>query len=134
MGVYVTTDGGATWNRQPTASYSDPASAPDIVHFFNANDGVVIGDPVIGEYEIYTTTAAGTTWVIIPGTNIPNPLNYEMGILGWYSAVNDTVWFGTSMGRVYRSTDKGNHWTVSAATTLIGRYVKPTFQNGSHQS
>ncbi len=132
MGVYVTSNGGANWTRQTTALYNNTVSAPDIVHFFNANDGVVIGDPILGEYEIYTTSNGGTNWIRVPGLYIPNPLTNEMGILGWYSAVQDTVWFGTNLGRVYRSADKGLHWTVSTASALSGMYVKPTFRNGSH--
>ena len=131
MGVYVTSNGGATWARQSGALYTNPYSAPDVIHFFNANEGVVIGDPIMGHYEIYTTTNGGTNWTRVPVANIPNPLAGEMGILGWYSAVPDTVWFGTSMGRVYRSADKGLHWTVSAPAAMSGRWVKPAFRNGS---
>jgi hypothetical protein len=51
---------------------------------------------------------------------------------GFYSAVHDTLWFGTSLGRVFRSTDKGHHWTVSAPVSLSGKQVKPRFRNGFH--
>jgi photosystem II stability/assembly factor-like uncharacterized protein len=132
MGIYVTSDGGVTWARQTSASYSNAASAPDVVHFFNINDGVCFGDVVSGEYEIYTTTNGGTLWTKVPGGNIPNPQSSEMGIVGYYSAVNDTIWCGTSRGRVYRSVDKGYHWTVSTAAAMSGKYVKPEFRNGSH--
>jgi hypothetical protein len=68
----------------------------------------------------------------VPGTNIPNPLIAELGLGGCYSAVHDTIWFGTDLGRVYKSTDKGIHWTVSAPVVMTGKFVKPAFRNGSH--
>jgi hypothetical protein len=132
MGIYVTEDGGATWTRQTSATYSNSASFPNCVHFFNASDGWCMGDPVNGEFEIYTTTDGGTTWTPVAGSAIPNPLSGEFGIVGYYSAVNDTLWFGTSNGRVYRSTDKGYTYTVSAVPSFSGKYIKPTFRTGLH--
>ena len=132
QGIYATTDGGLTWNRQTTALYSNAASFPNTVHFFDENEGWCMGDPINGEYEIYTTTNGGTTWVAVPGANIPNPLSGEFGIVGYYSAVNDTLWFGTNKGRVYRSTDKGYTYTVSTVPPLNGKYIKPTFRTGMH--
>jgi hypothetical protein len=35
-----------------------------------------------------------------------------MGWTGVYDAVGDTAWFGTNQGRIYKSVDKGLHWTV----------------------
>ncbi|MFH1159602.1 MAG: C10 family peptidase [bacterium] len=132
QGIYATTDGGAAWTRQTSASYSNAASFPNTVHFFNETEGWCMGDPINGEYEIYTTTNGGTTWVAVPGANIPNPVSGEFGIVGYYSAVNDTLWFGTNKGRVYKSTDKGYTYTVSTVPALNGKYIKPTFRTGMH--
>jgi photosystem II stability/assembly factor-like uncharacterized protein len=132
MGIYVTTDGGATWNRQTTASFSNTNSFPDCIHFFNDNEGWAFGDPINGEFEIYTTADGGTTWTPVPGSAIPDPSSGEFGVVGYYSAVHDTLWFGTNMGRVYHSADKGHTWTVSTVTPFNGKYVKPTFSSGMH--
>jgi len=132
MGIYMTSDGGATWARQTTASYSNSASFPDVVHFFNATDGVTIGDPINNKFEIYTTTDGGTTWTLIPAAGNPAPQTGEFGVVGYYSAVHDTIWFGTNKGRVYRSVDKGTNWTVASAPGMNAAYVKPVFRNGSH--
>jgi hypothetical protein len=131
-GIYKTSDGGTTWARQTSASFSNNSSWPDVVHFFNTNDGVCLGNPFSGEFEIYTTTNGGTDWIKVPGTNIPNPLSAETGLPGCYSAIHDTIWFGTGLGRVYKSTDKGLHWNVSVATIMSGKFVKPVFRDGSH--
>lgn len=131
-GIYYTADGGTTWARQATALYSNSASFPNCVHFFNETDGWCMGDPINGEYEIYTTTDGGTTWVAVPGASIPNPLGGEFGIVGYYSAVNDTLWFGTNMGRIYKSTDKGLTWTVVVVQPLNNKYIRPYFRTGMH--
>jgi len=132
MGIYLTSDGGTTWARQTTAAYSNSASFPDVVHFFDANNGVAIGDPINGKFEIYTTTDGGTNWTLIPGSGNPTPQSGEFGVVGYYSAIHDTIWFGTNKGRVYKSVDQGITWTVSSAPGMNAAYVKPMFQNGNH--
>lgn len=112
-GVYRTSDGGATWVRQATATYSDANSFPNVVHFFDVNNGVTQGDPIGGEFEIYTTTDGGTTWVKVPGANIPNPLAGEYGYTTKGEAAGNVYWFGTNKGRLYMSSDRGLNWTVS---------------------
>jgi PKD repeat protein len=133
QGIYVTTDGGTTWTRQTTALFSDAASFPDCIHFFDANTGWCMGDPINSKFEIYTTTDGGTTWTAISGTS-PAPLSGEYGVVGYYSAVNDTLWFGTNKGRIYKSVDKGYNWTV-AAITVTGwnaKYVDVRFKDGTN--
>ena len=114
QGVWKTTDGGATWTKQTTASFSGASSFANFVHFWNANDGVAQGDPEGGYFEIYTTSNGGTTWTRVPSANIPAPLSAsEYGYVHNLDVVGDTIWFGTSLGRLYKSTDKGMTWTVS---------------------
>ena len=130
QGIYYTSNGGSTWARQTTASYSDPASFPNCVHFWDENIGWCMGDPIGGYYEIYTTTDGGVTWTRVPQGDIPAPLSGEFGIVGYYDVIGDTIWFGTNMGRVYKSIDRGFHWTV--AQTTLSAYIKPTFRNANH--
>jgi len=132
QGIYKTSNGGASWARQTSASFSNTASFPDAVHFFNATDGVAIGDPINGKFEIYTTTNGGTAWTLIQDAGNPAPLSGEVGVVGYYSAVHDTIWFGTDMGRVYKSVNKGSSWSVSSAPGMSSAYVKPMFRNGNH--
>lgn len=108
--IQKTTNGGVDW----TTSHNFNASGfPNCVHFFDANNGWCMGDPVSGDFEMYTTTNGGTTWTQVPGANIPNPsANDEYGVVGYYDAIGDTVWFATNKGRLFRSTDKGFNWEV----------------------
>lgn len=130
QGIYVTYDGGLTWTRQTTASFSASASFPNVVHFFNENDGFAQGDPESGYFELYTTSNGGTTWTRVPQTNIPAPLSGEWGIVGYYDAVGDTIWFGTQKGRVFTSNDKGLTWSVSQ--TPLTTYTTVAMATGMH--
>jgi photosystem II stability/assembly factor-like uncharacterized protein len=129
QGIYITTNGGNTWTRQTTATFSNASSFVNVVHFFDPILGFCMGDPISGEFEIYTTDDGGTTWTAVPGSQIPNPVSGEFGVIGYYSAVGDIVWFGTNKGRVYKSIDNGHNWTVSAITGWGAKYVQPFFRD-----
>ncbi|MCD4796891.1 MAG: carboxypeptidase regulatory-like domain-containing protein, partial [Candidatus Cloacimonetes bacterium] len=129
QGIYYTDDGGQNWVRQESANYNLGGSFPNIAHFFNENDGFAQGDPVGGYYELYTTTDGGSTWIRVPEVDIPAPLTGEFGIVGYYDAVGDNVWWGTNKGRVFRSNDKGYTWEVSVTTLGGSTYTDVTFKD-----
>ncbi len=111
-GIWKTTDGGTVWTKQATATYGLTSSFPNVVHFFDANNGVTQGDPdSSGAFEIYTTSNGGTTWTRVPAANIPNATN-EFGYVHIAEAAGNTIWFGTDLGRIFKSNDKGLTWSV----------------------
>lgn len=113
-GIWKTINGGTNWTRQNSATYNNAASFTNVVHFWDANTGFCQGDPIGGDFELYTTTDGGSTWIAVPGANIPNPLNAnEFGYTRQIEVIGNDVWFTTSLGRIYHSTDKGLNWTVS---------------------
>ena len=128
-GIYYTSNGGTSWVHQTTAAFSNASSFPDCMWFWDANNGYCVGDPINGDFEIYTTSNGGTTWTQVPGANIPNPLSGEWGVVGYQSIIGNTVWFGTNLGRVYKSVDKGLNWTVATCTPLNNKYIQPFFKN-----
>ncbi|HRY33954.1 MAG TPA: M6 family metalloprotease domain-containing protein [Bacteroidales bacterium] len=120
--ILQTTDGGTTWTPKNTAAFQLPGAFPNMIHFFNANEGFCMGDPTEGYFEIYTTIDGGENWTRVSSPDIPPPLSGEWGITHYYSVVGDHIWFGTNQGRVFRSTDKGYHWTahdVGAGSILV---------------
>ncbi len=120
-GIWKTTDGGTTWNSQLQLTTTGE-SWTNFVHFFDANNGIIGGDPENGEFEVYTTTNGGTTWTRVPAASIPNPLSAEYGYNGGYSAVGDNIFFTTGKGRIFKSTDKGLTWSVLATSSIISDF------------
>jgi len=107
--LYRTIDGGETWTQQ----FSD-INAGNWLRFFNEQEGVLIS-----RLAIYTTSNGGETWDKVPNSNIPGYRSSEFlpfanGISGTNTCVvrDDHVWFGTTRGRIFRSTDKGHNWEV----------------------
>lgn len=112
-GVWKTTDGGSTWSKQISASFSLPLSFPNVVHFFDANNGFCQGDPTGTLFELYTTNNGGTTWTKLTSASVPPIQNSnEYGYVHNKAFAGDNIWFGTSTGRLYKSANKGATWTV----------------------
>lgn len=113
-GVWKTTDTGATWVKQPSAAYG-ASSFPNFVHFFNANNGITGGDPIGGgsifDFEIYVTSDGGQNWSLVSGAGLDNALAGEWGLNTWYEAATNTLWFGTSKGRVFKTANQGSTWS-----------------------
>jgi len=129
--IAKTTNGGSTWITTGSPAFTN--SWADFVHFFNATEGVCMGDPTGsgGDFAIYTTTNGGTSWTQVPGANIPNATTTEAGITNMYDAVGNTVWFGTTFGNIYKSTDKGLNWTKTASGFGSSAVVTPTFKDAN---
>jgi subtilisin family serine protease len=110
--IYRTNDAGLTWTAQTTAVFQGGAAFPDLIYFWDANNGVTVGDPNNGYFEIYTTTDGGNNWIRVPQANIPANVSGEFAYAGGkdYDVVNDIIWFGTNKGNVYKSSDRGLHW------------------------
>lgn len=105
IGIYKTTDGGVTWNRQD--AYNSSQTGPAYIYFFDSQNGVVIG----GYLEAYTTTNGGLNWNPV---TMPTPLTDEWTWLGEsrFTVSGNSIWFCTNKGRVFKSTDKGYTWAV----------------------
>lgn len=122
--VYKTTNGGTTW-ANAGVPLSPDSSFVDFVHFFSPARAMVLGDPRNGYFEIYQTGNAGQTWVRVPRANIPDPEAGEFGYQNGYIAQGLNMWFSTSTGRLYRSTDGGYNWQTHTLGTSgsAGRFA-----------
>jgi photosystem II stability/assembly factor-like uncharacterized protein len=111
-GLYHTQDGGITWTQSNPGEIFDANSFPDFVCFKDKNHGVAVGDPNGGYFEIYITNNGGRKWKRVPQANMPATLSNEFGWISGYAAVDNTIWFGTTSGRMWKSVDFGKNWTV----------------------
>jgi photosystem II stability/assembly factor-like uncharacterized protein len=123
--IYKTTDGGRTWTLQ----YSDTRKGAffDAIAFWDANHGVLLGDPVDGRFTILTTDDGGRTWREVPGDRVPAPLPGEACFAASGTALtvfgDDHAWFGTggaNVGRIYRTNDRGRTWHVAQTPIAAG--------------
>ncbi|MEO8764909.1 MAG: hypothetical protein ABI416_11505 [Ginsengibacter sp.] len=129
--IVRTSDGGASWKREGANAYSDPASFPDAIEFFNPRDGVIFGDVLNGYFEIYTTNNGGNSWKRVPSKSIPAPLNSEYGSAYLTDTYNNTIWAVTIQSdadynilnaRLFQSDDKGEHWYVKNSSLPLNNY------------
>lgn len=118
QGIFKTTNGGLTWQRIGLGSiYTSPYSFPDFTHFWNANQGVTVGDGLseTGNFEIYTTSDGGVSWQRVPLANLPpvGTPNPPYSITNGYRVADNRIWFfGDDNGtrKIYRSDDFGISW------------------------
>ncbi len=127
--VYQTTNGGTTWTQQTVFGTT---SFPDVIYFWNSSKGVTMGDPVNGEFEIYTTLDGGGTWTAVAGSDIPDPQDAnEYGLTRSFAVRGNTIWFGTNEGRLFKSLDFGATWTVYT-TGNVNNIVQITFADDNN--
>jgi photosystem II stability/assembly factor-like uncharacterized protein len=105
-GIFKTSNGGQTWRN--TLNHR---SGGVYVRFFDKNNGIAINR----RYLSYTTDG-GEQWV-----KDSTPLFNAFGANEFTGLVNgtnaciakgDTIWIGTSVGRIMRTTNKGRDWTA----------------------
>src|SRR5690348_16594380 len=58
--IYKTVDGGSRWRLMLTNP--DPKGFFDALAFWDSNHGIIVGDPVNGEFTLLTTQNGGKSW------------------------------------------------------------------------
>lgn len=131
QGVYKTTDSGNSWEKQ-TTGFNASSAFPDIVHFWNENDGVAMGDPD-SNFEIYTTNNGGVQWNLVSPANIPLSTNeWSYNANGAYKVVGNSIYFQTSTGRIFKSANKGLQWTVITTPITSGDKMSFDFKDDNN--
>ena len=122
-GIYHTTDGGVNWEKTNPGELFNENSVPRFVHFKDKNHGIAVGDPNGGYFEIYLTNNKGKKWKRVAEHKIPAPLAGEHAWLSGYAVIGNTIWFGTDKGRMFKSEDFGQTWTVVMVEPIPGTHV-----------
>jgi len=105
--VISTLDGGSTFTTVDVNSFTPFVNS---IHFFDANNGVFIGDPLNQVWGIGVTTDAGKTWKRSTKANSVA----SSAEASWNNAtawVGNNGWFGSNSSHIWRTNDRGQTWT-----------------------
>lgn len=123
--VLVTTNGGRTWrvaftNHAPKAFY-------DCMAFFDRKHGLAVSDPVHGKFRLISTSDGGASWTVLPNAGMPRALAGEFGFAASGTCLitsgSQDAWIASGGGaasRVYHSSDRGLHWSVTSTPVASG--------------
>ena len=131
--ILRTTDGGLTWTPQSSAAvYGSPDSAPGLIRFFSATEGLTVGAALVpgGPLEMYLTRNAGLTWTPQPAS--PAALPLESPTATAPVVVGPNIWFATGEGRVFHSPDKGQTWTVVSVSAPFANLATVAFRDAQN--
>jgi photosystem II stability/assembly factor-like uncharacterized protein len=116
--IYKTTDGGKTWILQ--FKNTDPEAFFDAIAFWDEKNGMALGDPVKGHFQLIGTDDGGTNWKPLPREQLPPALPKEGAFAASGTCLvthgENDVWFctgGAKTARVFHSKDRGRNWSVS---------------------
>jgi photosystem II stability/assembly factor-like uncharacterized protein len=123
--IYKTLDAGRTWTLQ--FKNSDRDAFFDAIAFWDEQHGIALSDPVKGRFPLIVTEDGGTNWTLLASTNLPSALPSEGAFAASGTCLvtfgTSDVWFGTGgakTARVFHSTDRGRHWTISDTPIVTG--------------
>jgi photosystem II stability/assembly factor-like uncharacterized protein len=117
--IYRSTDAGATWTLANTNPDKD--GFYDAIAFWDAKNGLVMGDPVAGRFVVRATQDGGATWAVPQGLVMPEALPGEGAFAASGTCLfalkgGTDAWFvtgGAKVARVFHTKDRGRTWTVA---------------------
>ncbi len=107
--VYRTTNSANSWTSTVVSSI---ASKVISINMADANNGVLLGTPAGGSWNVGVTSDGGQTWT--KSATITSAQSGEVSQSNSVVWVGDNVWIGTSSGRVFYSTNRGTSWQQSS--------------------
>lgn len=133
--IYRTSDGGKSWKLQ--FKNADREGFFDALAFWDEKNGLALGDPVKGRFQLIVTVDGGTNWKPLPAKNLPSALPNEgaFAASGTCLVTNGQhdVWFatgGAKSARVFHSSNRGQDWTVRETPILAGTESAGIFSIG----
>jgi len=123
--IYKTIDGGKSWVMQFKSA--DPAAFLDAIAFWDEKNGIALGDPVKGQFQLIATADGGASWKPLAAKTLPPALPSEGAFAASGTCLvthsEKDVWFatgGAKSTRVLHSKDRGQNWEVSESPIVAG--------------
>jgi photosystem II stability/assembly factor-like uncharacterized protein len=111
--IYRTSNGGSSWSLVS----ANAGSFMDVVDFVSPSVALAIGDPVGGVWKLLKSTNGGINW---SSASTLSATGTEMGFNGSYDRIGNTVWFGSSVSKIYKSSNLlDGPWTSGATTGKV---------------
>jgi len=129
--ILRTEDGGLHWNEVYSNDYR--AAFIDGIDFWNANDGIVLGDPLDGMMMILVTHDGGKTWSEIPEEARPQLVAGEASFAASGTTIRckgeSKLWIATGgvASRLFNSNDKGLVWEWVPTPIIQGSSTQGVF-------
>jgi photosystem II stability/assembly factor-like uncharacterized protein len=123
--IYKTTDGGKSWAKQFQSA--DPVAFFDALAFWDEKNGIALGDPVKGSFQLIITADGGAHWQPLAAKTLPSALSGEGAFAASGTCLithgDKDAWFatgGAGKARLFHSRDRGQNWEVSETPIAAG--------------
>lgn len=122
--VFNTKNGGDSWYL--THFEEGEGVFYDAIHFFDYNEGMILGDPTDDCFSILKTYDSGDSWQKVSCLKLPKIDEKEAAFAASNTNIEsqgDSVWIvtGGSQARVLFSADRGENWTVQKTPMISGK-------------
>jgi photosystem II stability/assembly factor-like uncharacterized protein len=123
--IYKTVDGGKSWAMQ--FKCADSAAFLNAIAFWDEKNGLALGDPVKGQFQLIATDDGGANWKPLEAKTLAPALPGEGAFAASGTCLvthgDKDVWFatgGAKTARVFHSKDRGRNWEVSETPIVAG--------------
>ena len=123
--ILLTTDGGSVWKE--VYRNDSPEIFLDGLDFWDADRGLIYGDPIKSKLVLLKTSNGGVNWENISQNNTINLMVGEASFAASGTAIrcdskgNTWIATGGSKSRIFYSSDYGNSWKVNDCPIIQGK-------------
>jgi photosystem II stability/assembly factor-like uncharacterized protein len=129
--IYRTDDGGSTWRLLATNQFAE--GFWDAMAFWDADNGILFGDPVQGRFQAYVTSDGGTSWRQLEAKDLEaregaGAFAASGSCLSVAGARDAWIVSGAAQtSRVFHSSDRGASWQAVALPIPAGAPARGAF-------